>query len=250
MEYQTTSTVFGERARQDSGDRRTSRWSATPSRRPARSRPCSRCLTLEHQRIPPTINYEIPDPDDPVRRRRQQGARCPRHRRDVELVRLRRPERFADPDARTGLTGCALDHEPLLLRTKSPISRRRQAARRSRRRRVDDRPVAHHALFRSRQDRELCSAASRAGSAAALREQRIGRANLDGRISRRNHPRRSRRSSPASGTISAAVGAEFAHIDHIWDYNDDNPDPQARIEIPPAYPLPVSPSRDWTANRR
>ena len=40
---------------------------------------------------------------DPVRRGPQQGARRPRHRRDVELVRLRRAERLADPDARTGL---------------------------------------------------------------------------------------------------------------------------------------------------
>ena len=42
---------------------------------------------------------------DPVRRRSQQGARRPRYRRDVELVRLRRPECRADPDAGTGLAG-------------------------------------------------------------------------------------------------------------------------------------------------
>ena len=29
------------------------------------------------------------------------------------------------------------------------------------------------------------------------------------------------------------VGAEFAHIDYIWDYNDDCPDAQGRVEISP-----------------
>ena len=42
--------------------RRTSRWSGIPFPRPARSKPIFSLLTLEHQRIPPTINYEVPDP--------------------------------------------------------------------------------------------------------------------------------------------------------------------------------------------
>ena len=62
-------------------------------------------LTLEHQRIPPTINYEIPDPAilfDVVGNKARDATR---HRRDVELVRFRRAKCLADPDARTGLAG-------------------------------------------------------------------------------------------------------------------------------------------------
>jgi KDO2-lipid IV(A) lauroyltransferase len=65
-----------------------------------------------------------------------------------------------------------------------------------------------------------------------LPEHRIGRANLTAAFPEK---------SPAEiETILhgvwdnlGRVGAEFAHIDHIWDYNNDNPDPQGRIEIPP-----------------
>ena len=60
-------------------------------------------LTLEHQRIPPTINYEIPDPAIPFDVVAEHRPRRARHRRDVELVRIRRPECLADPDARTDL---------------------------------------------------------------------------------------------------------------------------------------------------
>ena len=35
---------------------------------------------------------------------------------------------------------------------------------------------------------------------------------------------------PASGTISAAYGAEFAHIDHIWEHDRARPE-DSRIEI-------------------
>jgi KDO2-lipid IV(A) lauroyltransferase len=66
----------------------------------------------------------------------------------------------------------------------------------------------------------------------ALREQRIARANLVAAFPEK--------SPEEIETILAGVwdnigryGAEFAHIDHIWDYNDDDPDPQARIEISP-----------------
>jgi KDO2-lipid IV(A) lauroyltransferase len=63
-----------------------------------------------------------------------------------------------------------------------------------------------------------------------LREQRIGRANLTAAFPEK--------SSEEIETILAGVwdnlgrvGAEFAHLDHIWDYDRDHPE-NSRIEIP------------------
>jgi Kdo2-lipid IVA lauroyltransferase/acyltransferase len=63
-----------------------------------------------------------------------------------------------------------------------------------------------------------------------LREQRIARANLTAAF-----PEKSPEEIEA---ILAGVwdnlgrfGAEFAHIDRIWDYNEADPDPQGRIEL-------------------
>jgi 3-oxoacyl-[acyl-carrier-protein] synthase II len=61
MEYQTTSTVFGERAKQIPVTSNKSMVGHTISAAGAVEAVFS-LLTLEHQRIPPTINYEIPDP--------------------------------------------------------------------------------------------------------------------------------------------------------------------------------------------
>jgi 3-oxoacyl-[acyl-carrier-protein] synthase II len=61
MEYQTTSIVFGERARQIPVTSNKSMVGHTISAAGAVEAVIS-LLTLEHQRIPPTINYEIPDP--------------------------------------------------------------------------------------------------------------------------------------------------------------------------------------------
>jgi 3-oxoacyl-[acyl-carrier-protein] synthase II len=61
MEYQTTSTVFGERAKQIPVTSNKSMVGHTISAAGAVEAVFS-LLTLEHQRIPPTINYENPDP--------------------------------------------------------------------------------------------------------------------------------------------------------------------------------------------
>ena len=106
MEYLGISAVFGERAQQIPVSSNKSMVGHTISAAGAVEAIFS-LLTLEHQRIPPTINYDVPDPAIPFDVVAQQGARRPRHRRDVELVRLRRAERLADPDARAGLTGRA-----------------------------------------------------------------------------------------------------------------------------------------------
>jgi KDO2-lipid IV(A) lauroyltransferase len=65
-----------------------------------------------------------------------------------------------------------------------------------------------------------------------LREQRIGRANLTAAFPKKS-PEEIEAILEGVWDNLGRVGAEFAHIDHIWDYNNDNPDPQGRIEIPP-----------------
>jgi 3-oxoacyl-[acyl-carrier-protein] synthase II len=61
MEFQTTSIVFGERTKQIPVTSNKSMVGHTISAAGAVEAVFS-LLTLEHQRIPPTINYEIPDP--------------------------------------------------------------------------------------------------------------------------------------------------------------------------------------------
>ena len=53
--------------------------------------------------LPPTINYEYPDPGVRPRLHPERGAPRRRPRRDVELVRLRRPQRLDRPQALRGL---------------------------------------------------------------------------------------------------------------------------------------------------
>jgi KDO2-lipid IV(A) lauroyltransferase len=65
-----------------------------------------------------------------------------------------------------------------------------------------------------------------------LREDRIGRANLKAAFPEK--------SPEEIETILAGVwdnlgriGAEFAHLDHIWDYDPDHPDRPSRVEFSP-----------------
>ena len=64
-------------------------------------------LTLEHQRIPPTINHNVPDPAISARRRAQRGARRAGHPRHLQFVRLRRPERLPGHDPGAGVSDAA-----------------------------------------------------------------------------------------------------------------------------------------------
>jgi KDO2-lipid IV(A) lauroyltransferase len=66
----------------------------------------------------------------------------------------------------------------------------------------------------------------------ALREQRIGRANLAAAFPEKSPEEIETILAGVWGNLGR-VGAEFAHIDHIWDYNDDCPDAQGRVEISP-----------------
>ena len=65
-----------------------------------------------------------------------------------------------------------------------------------------------------------------------LREQKIGRANLAAAFPDKT-PEEIDAILEGVWDNLGRVGAEFAHIDHIWDYNEANPDPNGRIEIAP-----------------
>jgi KDO2-lipid IV(A) lauroyltransferase len=65
-----------------------------------------------------------------------------------------------------------------------------------------------------------------------LREQRIGRANLTAAFPEKSAGEIEKILSGVWDNLGR-VGAEFAHIDHIWDYVEENPDPNGRIVISP-----------------
>jgi len=65
----------------------------------------------------------------------------------------------------------------------------------------------------------------------ALREQRIGRANLAAAFPEKS-PEEIETILAGVWDNLGRVGAEFAHIDHIWDYDEDRPGARGRIEIP------------------
>ena len=52
-------------------------------------------MTLEHQRIPPTINYEVPDPAIPLDVVPNVARDAKVRHAHLEFLRLRRPERLA-----------------------------------------------------------------------------------------------------------------------------------------------------------
>src|SRR5262245_24423147 len=66
----------------------------------------------------------------------------------------------------------------------------------------------------------------------ALREQRIGRANLTTAFPEKSSEEIEKILAGVWDNLGR-VGAEFAHIDHIWDFVEENTDRRRRIEIPP-----------------
>jgi Kdo2-lipid IVA lauroyltransferase/acyltransferase len=66
----------------------------------------------------------------------------------------------------------------------------------------------------------------------ALREQRIGRANLTAAFPEKS-PEEIEAILAGVWNNLGRVGAEFANIDRIWDFNEADPDPRGRIEISP-----------------
>ena len=107
MEYLGVSTVFGEHIRNIPISSNKSMIGNALTAAGAVEAAFS-LLTLEHQRIPPTINYSVPDPDialDVVPNK----ARDAKVRRVIssQLVRFRRPERLPGHDPGAGVTGVA-----------------------------------------------------------------------------------------------------------------------------------------------
>src|SRR6266581_1894339 len=64
-----------------------------------------------------------------------------------------------------------------------------------------------------------------------LREDRIGRENLKAAFPEKS-PEEIEKILDGVWDNLGRVGAEFAHIDHIWDFDEANPNPQGRIELP------------------
>ena len=62
-------------------------------------------MTLEHQRIPPTINYQVPDPAIPLDVVPNVARDATHAPRPLEFLRLRRPERLAGARLRARLIG-------------------------------------------------------------------------------------------------------------------------------------------------
>src|SRR5690348_13645356 len=65
-----------------------------------------------------------------------------------------------------------------------------------------------------------------------LREDRIGRENLKAAFPEKS-PEEIEKILAGVWDNLGRVGAEFAHIDHIWDYVEEKPDPNGRIVISP-----------------
>ena len=112
MEYLGCSTVFGERMKSMPISSNKSMIGHTLSAAGAVEAVFT-LLTLQHQRIPPTINYNMPDPAIPldvVPNKARDARVTPRH---FEFVRLRRAERLAGdgpasrPDGRPLNPPCA-----------------------------------------------------------------------------------------------------------------------------------------------
>ena len=107
MEHLGVSTVFGERIRDIPISSNKSMIGHTLTAAGAVEAAFT-LLTLEHQRIPPTINYNVPDPAIPLDVVPNVARDATRASRHLQFVRLRRPERLSGDGAGAGMTGAAI----------------------------------------------------------------------------------------------------------------------------------------------
>src|SRR5437899_12109989 len=63
-----------------------------------------------------------------------------------------------------------------------------------------------------------------------LREDRIGRENLKAAFPEKS-PEEIERILDGVWDNLGRIGAEFAHLDHIWDYDPDHPEKDSRVEF-------------------
>ncbi len=183
-------------------------------------------MTLEHQRIPPTINYDIPDPTIQLRRGRANKARDAR----VTAV-MSNSFGFGGQNASLILT-----REPiwqasrlasmnrLLLRAKARI---RDAAKPFGEAAVGALTIG---MLRTTRYFDPVKTANLFGRITRfigrrLRENRIGRANLTAAFPEKS-PEEIEAILAGVWDNLGRVGAEFAHLDHIWDYDLERPGKQ------------------------
>src|SRR6266567_5395136 len=65
-----------------------------------------------------------------------------------------------------------------------------------------------------------------------LREDRIGRENLKAAFPEKS-PEEIEKILDGVWDNLGRIGAEFAHLDHIWDYDPDHPEKDSRVEFAP-----------------
>src|SRR5213592_4406877 len=65
-----------------------------------------------------------------------------------------------------------------------------------------------------------------------LREDRIGRENLKAACPEKS-PEQIEKILDGVWDNLGRIGAEFAHLDHIWDYDPDHPEKNSRVEFAP-----------------
>ena len=135
----------------------------------------------------------------------------------------------------------------LLLRTKARLRDAAKPLGGSRRRRADDRAAAHARAISIRTRPPICFGRITRFIGPRLREDRIGRENLTAAFPEK--------SPEEIETILAGVwdnlgriGAEFAHLDHIWDYDVDHPEKPSRVEFGARTQRIVRPAARSTAS--
>ena len=159
MEYLGVSTVFGERIRGIPISSNKSMIGHTLTAAGAVEAAFT-LLTLQHQRIPPTINHAVPDPAIPLDVVPNVARDAEVRSRHFQFVRLRRPECLPGHGAGAGVTAL----RPPQRRARRHLLRRETHARAHARRRSQDRAARCRRRRRRRRPARCRSASRRSAS--------------------------------------------------------------------------------------